>query len=96
MADEKVILVIDNGSLSCKAGVAGEHAPRVVFPSLVGSPRHPDLMASMGMKLEESYVGNEAQSKRGILTLKYPVERGIVTNWDDMEKVLSLTFHFRL
>ena len=84
--DEVGAIVMDNGSGVCKAGIAGNDKPSVVFPSIVGRPRHDEDEEPTASKAE-SYVGDEAQEKRNILTITYPIEHGVVTNWDDMEKV---------
>ena len=82
--------VIDNGSGMLCAGFAGDEAPRSVFPSLIGRPCYPEAIE--GGRPRDFYVGDEACAKAGMLTLTYPIERGIITNWDDMEKVWHHTF----
>ena len=44
MVEEQKTIVIDNGSAYIKAGFVGEDAPRAVFPSIVGRPKHSSAM----------------------------------------------------
>eukprot|EP01083_Nonionella_stella_P022943 63413_1 len=90
----EVAIVFDNGSGMAKAGFSGDDAPRAVFPNVVGRSRHQGVSKRSWQK--DYYIGDEAQAKRGFLSLKRPVEFGIVTNWDDMEKVLHHTFYIEL
>ncbi|XP_022096717.1 actin, clone 302-like [Acanthaster planci] len=86
-------LVIDNGSDSIKAGVTGEDEPKAVFPNVVGIPRHAGV-AGPGQK--DTYIGGEARRLKGVLSIRYPIEHGVVTKWDDMEKIWHHTFHNEL
>lgn len=61
--DETTALVCDNGSGLVKAGFAGDDAPRAVFPSIVGRPRHQVRLPVPG--------GSQAGSPRGLAPLHW-------------------------
>eukprot|EP01083_Nonionella_stella_P297927 1011497_1 len=91
-------IMIDNGSDTIKTGFAGDDTPRTTFTSVVGGLRNQGVNVAIGVPDKHVYVGDEAMKKRtgGILSLRYPIERGIVTSWDDMEKIWHYTFYNKL
>ena len=82
------VVVIDNGSGICKVGFGGDHLPFSFFPSIIGHVRLPTSLLSSSTL----YIGAEAASKKGILNLKYPIEHGVITNWEAMESLWKHTF----
>jgi len=84
-------IVIDNGSGVIKAGFSGDNQPSVKFPSIVGVPRS-EKGAQIGMDSKAEFIGDEAQKMRGVLKLSYPIESGIVKEWELMSKVWEHCF----
>ncbi|KAL9644715.1 hypothetical protein ABK040_012369 [Willaertia magna] len=85
---EVEVLVFDNGTGMSKAGFAGDDAPRAVFPTFVQKPKQ--NLISFGIK-KDAYVGTEGLGKKNLIS-SYPIQRGVVTNFGDMEKIWSYTF----
>ena len=84
MVDSQVHVVIDNGTGYMKGGFSGENAPRSVFPTLVGTPNKGKLLTD---EKTPRIIGQEALEKMGMSDVKYPIEKGIIKDWDDMELI---------
>jgi actin-related protein len=56
----------------------------------VGRPKHTRVMA--GALEGDVFIGRKAQEFRGLLKIKYPMEHGIVTDWDDMERIWNWVY----
>jgi actin len=94
MSDNRVA-VIDWGQGMLKAGFAGDDAPRAVFPSMIGRVRH-NIAAMVNIGEKEIYCGDEAMSMRGMLSLRHPMVRGSIADWNDLCHLLHHTFYNEL
>ncbi|XP_047337580.1 actin-related protein 4-like [Impatiens glandulifera] len=104
--DEVSAIVVDLGSHTCKAGYAGEDAPKAVFPSVVGAIDQMDIddpdaennasSALDSKKLKEKrklYVGSQALGfRRDHMEVLSPIKDGVVMDWDIVENIWDHAF----
>mmetsp|Transcript_24758 Transcript_24758/g.45370 ORF Transcript_24758/g.45370 Transcript_24758/m.45370 type:complete len:394 (+) Transcript_24758:80-1261(+) len=105
MHSEGAALVVDNGSCMCKVGYAGQKEPEAVFPTAVGRPTLPDTQYPVDAPVTRiqalanadrgrgTCVGNEVYKHLSTMTPESPMDRGVVSNWVDMEMIWAHMFN---
>lgn len=91
-SEGKKVIVCDNGTGFVKCGYAGSNFPEHIFPSMVGRPIIRAVNKIGDIEVKDLMVGDEASKLRSMLEVNYPMENGIVRNWDDMCHVWDYTF----
>ncbi|KAM7279912.1 hypothetical protein ACFE04_007046 [Oxalis oulophora] len=94
--DNKNVVVCDNGTGYVKCGFAGENFPASVFPCVVGRPMLRYEESLMEQQVKDIVVGEDCANLRHHLNISYPVNNGIVQNWDDMNHVWDHAFYHEL
>ena len=94
--DSKKVVVCDNGTGFVKCGFAGANFPHAIFPSMVGRPILRSEEKIDNVQIKDIMVGDEAATLRSMLQISYPLDNGIIRNWEDMEHVWNYTFNEKL
>jgi len=94
--DSKKVIVCDNGTGFVKCGFAGSNFPHAIFPSLVGRPVLRAEEKIDNVQLKDIMVGDEAAKVRNMLQITYPLDNGVIRNWEDMMYVWNYTFEEKL
>ncbi|KAJ5075103.1 actin [Anaeramoeba ignava] len=86
-------IVIDNGSFEIRSGFAGDDLPKKNTRNIIGNLINESNLINLS---KSQYIGNEAQENKEILNLSYPIQKGIIENWDNMEKMWHHIFYNEL
>lgn len=89
-------VICDNGTGFVKAGYAGENFPTLIFPSMIGTPLMRSEEEFQNVELKDVMVGDECAKLRAMLDTSYPVENGIVKDWEGMQHLWNYTFNERM
>ena len=85
-------IVCDNGTGFVKCGFAGANFPTSIFPSMVGRPIMRFEEKVENVEIKDIMVGDEASKLRSMLEITYPLDNGIVRNWEDALHVWNYAF----
>ena len=88
--NDKLHIIIDNGTGFSKAGFSGEKLPKIIIPNYVGYPKY--ASGRVGVEKKKFFVGSEADAIKGVLNINNPLENGAINNWDDIEKLWQHLF----
>ncbi|KRZ62454.1 Actin-related protein 2 [Trichinella nativa] len=89
---QRNITIAASTPLFVKCGYAGTNFPEHVFPSVVGRPTIRSKIKVNDVELQDVMIGSKCAAVRHMLDLSYPMDNGIVRNWDDMDLVWDYTF----
>lgn len=92
MADCDAI-VLDNGTGFCKAGFAGTEKPHVFGRNAVGHSFNTILHNNEPCRC---YVASDLVAHRPHVKISYPMEHGIIVDWDDMQCMWEYILHNEL
>ncbi|CAI8500956.1 unnamed protein product [Pichia kudriavzevii] len=90
-------IVLDNGSGTIRCGFAGDDTPRVNYSNVLGRPKYKKVQClPSDISEDDTFVGSQAQLKRGFLKLSYPIEHGTIEDWRTMELIWDQVFNHDL
>ncbi|KAI9834309.1 MAG: Arp2/3 complex subunit, actin nucleation center [Phylliscum demangeonii] len=89
-------IVLDGGTGFLKVGYAAQNFPEHQFPSIVGRPILRTEERAGDVVVKDIMCGDEAAAARSMLQISYPMENGIVKNWEDMQHLYDYTFHEKM
>ncbi|KAL7721673.1 actin [Entamoeba marina] len=84
-------VIIDIGASTVKSAFSDKMKVNSIFTNVVGKPRIRGCF--MPGIANTFYIGEDAILKRGVLDIKRPIENGIITDWNDMEKIFHHTIY---